>query len=123
MTRNENQSINESIKTNIFSCLIERYNNIYCSGSVNIYLDHCEKLSLHPYLYTYEVSLVGKIEKKIILVIRADTLLVIFKPHIWGKFEVNSSGIQSEYGETVGMRENTGQKNSEYGHFSRSEDL
>ena len=52
-----------------------------------------------------------------------DTLLVIFESQIWGKFEVNSSRIRTEYGEIVQMRENTDQKNSEYGHFSRSEDL
>ena len=51
-----------------------------------------------------------------------DTLLVIFESHIWGKLEVNSSRIRTEYGEIVRMRENTDQKSSEYGHFSSSED-
>ena len=45
MKNEHEQSINQSIKTNIFPCLIK--DNVYYSATVNIYLHVCDKLSLH----------------------------------------------------------------------------
>ena len=55
-------------------------------------------------------------------------LFTVWKVIVFGVFLVHISRIRPEYGEiriifpySVQMRENTNQKNSEYGHFSRSD--